>query len=63
MPEKLRLEGTPVASLLVLGEIFRAAMDGTIVQKAAKIRIILINITDAGRGDHIVLDFVGSDKF
>jgi hypothetical protein len=26
MPEKLRLEGTPVVLLLVLGESFRAAM-------------------------------------
>jgi hypothetical protein len=31
----------------------RAAMDGTIVQKDSKIRIILIHITDAHRRDGI----------
>jgi hypothetical protein len=55
MPEKLRLEGTPVVLLLVSGESFRAAMGGTIVQKALEICIILIHITDARRGDYIVL--------
>ena len=54
MPEKLRLEGTPVVLLLVFGESFRAAMDGTIVQKDLKICVILIHITDARRGDYIV---------
>ena len=54
MPEKLRLEGTPVVLLLVFGESFRAAMDGTVVQKDLKICIILIHITDARRGDYIV---------
>ena len=48
MPEKLRL-GTPVVLLLVFGESFRIAMDGTIIQKDLKIRIILIHITDARR--------------
>jgi hypothetical protein len=33
MPEKLRFEGTPVVLLLVFGESFRAAMDGTMVRK------------------------------
>ena len=54
MPEKLRSEGAPVVLLLVFGEGFRAAMDGTIVQKDLKIRIILINITDTRCGDYIV---------
>jgi len=54
MPEKLRLEGTPVVLLLVFGESFRAAMDGTIVQKDLKSCIIMIHITDARRGDYIV---------
>jgi len=50
---------TPVATsdrralLLIFGESFRAAMDGTIVQKDVKISIILINITDARRGEYI----------
>jgi hypothetical protein len=50
MSEKLRFEGTPVVLILVFGESFRAAMDGTIVQKDLKIRIILIHITDEHRG-------------
>ena len=54
MPEKLRSEGTPVVFLLVFGEGFRAAMDGTIVQKDLKSRIIMIHITDAPRGGYIV---------
>jgi len=54
MPEKLRLEGTPVVLLLVFGESFRAAMDGTIVQKGLKSWIIMIHITDARRGDYMV---------
>jgi len=54
MPEKLRLEGTPVVLLLVFGESFRAAMDGTIVQKGLKSCIIMIHITDARRGDYMV---------
>jgi hypothetical protein len=54
MPEKLRLEGTPVILLLVFGESFRAAMGGTIVQKDLEICIILIHITDARRGDYIL---------
>jgi hypothetical protein len=33
MPEKLRFEGTPVVLLLIFGESFRTAMDGTIVQQ------------------------------
>ena len=53
MPEKLRSEGTPVVLLLVFGEGFRAAMDGTIVQKDLKSCIIMIYITDARRGDYI----------
>ena len=56
MPEKLRLEGTPVVLLLVSGESFRAAMDGTTVQKDLKICIILIHITDARRGRYIGCD-------
>jgi hypothetical protein len=61
MSEKLRL-GTPVVILLAFDESFCAAMDGTIVQKASKIGIILIHITDARRGDCIVLGpgFCGS---
>ena len=59
MPEKLRL-GTPVVLLLVFGESFRIAMDGTIIQKDLKIRIILIHITDARRADHINLKRVSS---
>ena len=54
MREKLRSEGTPVVLLLVLGEGFRAAMDGTIVQKDLKSCIIMIHITDARRGGYIV---------
>ena len=59
MPEKLRL-ATPVVLLLLFGESFRTAMDGTIVQRDLKIRIILIHITDARRGDcisFIIRDF------
>jgi hypothetical protein len=52
MPEKPRL-GTPVVLLLLFGESFRTAMDGTIVQRDLKIRIILIHITDARRADYI----------
>jgi hypothetical protein len=53
MPERLRL-GTLVGVLfLIFGESFRAAIDGTIVQKDLKISIILINITDACRGEYI----------
>jgi len=37
--QRMRL-GTPVVLLLVFGESFRTAMDGTIVQKDLKIRII-----------------------
>jgi len=37
--KRMRL-GTPVVLLLVFGESFRTAMDGTIVQKDLKIRII-----------------------
>ena len=37
--QRMRL-GTPVVLLLVFGESFRTAMDGTIVQKNLKIRII-----------------------
>ena len=51
MPEKLRSEGTPIVLLLVFGEGFRAAIDGTIVQKDC---IIMIHITDARRGDCIL---------
>jgi hypothetical protein len=54
MPEKLRVEGKPVVLLLVFGKSFRAGMDGTIVRKDLKICIILIHITDARRGGHIV---------
>lgn len=58
MPEKLLLEGTPIALLLVFGESFRAAMDVAIVRKDLEISNILINITDARRGDHIVFSGV-----
>jgi hypothetical protein len=34
MAEKLRFEGTPVVLLLLLGESFRTAIDGTIVKTA-----------------------------
>jgi hypothetical protein len=64
MPEKLRL-GTPLLFLLAFGESFCAAMDGTIVQKDPKIRIILIHITDARRGDCIafmVRDFAAPSQ-
>ena len=54
MREKLRSEGTPVVLLLVFGEGFGAAMDGTIVQKDLKSCIIMIHITDARRGDYIL---------
>jgi len=54
MPEKLRL-ATPVVLLLLFGESFRTAMDGTIVQRDLKMRIILIHITDARRADYINL--------
>jgi dihydroorotase len=53
MREKLRL-GTPVVLLLAFGESFCAAMDGPIVQKDPKIRIILIHITDTRRADFII---------
>jgi hypothetical protein len=54
MLEKLRL-GTPIrVLLLIFGESFRAAMDKTIVQKEVKISIILINITDARRGEYTI---------
>jgi hypothetical protein len=36
MPETLRFKGTPVVLLLIFGEGFRAAIDGTIVQKDPK---------------------------
>ena len=54
MPEKLRFEGKPVVLLLGFGGSFRAGMDGTIVQKDLKICIILIHITDARRGGHMI---------
>jgi hypothetical protein len=54
MPEKLRFEGKPVVLLLVSGGSFRAGIDGTIVQKDLKIRIILIHITDPHRGGYMI---------
>ena len=57
MPEKLRLGTSTGVLLLIFGESFRAAIDGTTAQKDLKISIILINITDARRGEYI--DSVG----